>query len=179
MDKYIFYTIFFLYITWIILLILGMIWIIKYNLWKPENYWTISIIIFTYIIIFYQIRIMYICYPYFETPSNKNMKSMEGYSNSFFNLYDRRNELPSQIKFSGNPSTIFDWSDPLKFGANTEYNVYNSDTNTVCKTDTVIQLTELASVATQQMQDASAAYYSLVGIYKTITGKETIPSTCA
>jgi len=180
MDKTIYYTIFFLYISWIILFILGMIWIIKQKLWKPENYFTISIIFFAYVIIFYQIRIMYICSPYKDISDYTN--GSEGYTNNIntmFTLYDRQNELPIQIKFAGGDApTLFDWTQPLNYGVNKGHDIYNSDKDTVCKKKQIIQLTELASVATQQLQDASAAYYSLVKVYQSLTGNSIIPSTC-
>jgi hypothetical protein len=148
--------------------------IIKFNLWKIENYWTISIIIFTFIILFYQTRLYYICYYLHKEAYTSNV-------NQVFKLYDRSNDLPSQIQFRGGDApTAFDWEDPLKFGTldgQNTYDKYNSNDNKICDKDKIIQLTELASVAIQQLQDASATYYSLVDVYKNLAPNKPLP-TC-
>lgn len=166
-------TLLYIYIIWFTLFLLGMIMIMNCKLWKPENYWTISIIIFTFIVIFYQIRLFYICHPLYK----------EGYgnANTVFKLYNRGDNLPKQIQFPGGDApTAFDWDAPLNYGTlsgQNEYKNYNGNSNKMCNKDKVIQLTELASVAMQQLQDASASYYSLVDVYRELAGaKAPLPS---
>lgn len=165
-------TLLYIYSIWFTLFLLGMIMIVKCKLWKPENYWTISISLFAFIVLFYQIRITYIC------DSNEGFSSI----NDYFKLYDRENNFPKQIQFSGGDApTYFSWDFPLSYGTKDgqkEYKNYNSNSNKMCDKNKVIQLTELASVSIQQLQDASAAYYSLLSVYKNLAGNNA-PLVCS
>lgn len=152
-----------LYIVWIILFILGIRIILKYKLWKPIHYLRIAIIVFVYIIIIYQIRILYTCSPDF----------IEKYENAnkTFKLYDR-NKLMTQFQ-GGDAPTKFVWLGPLNWANGDHVTNYASDYKTDkkgsnrgkhCDATTVRELTELASVTLQQLEDARAAYNELLRI---------------
>jgi len=149
-----------LYVTWIIFFILGIRYILKYKLWKPVNYLRITIILFIYIIILYQIRIQNICF--------HNVIEKYQNANQTFRLYDR-NQLQIQIEGGGAP-TKFVWEGPLNWPNGDGVTNYANDTKgdhnngKHCDNTIVRELTELTSVTLQQLSDARAAYNRLIEI---------------
>ena len=166
-------NLFIIYIIWIILFLLGIRFIYKYKVWKPKYYLFLLIIFITYIIIIYQIQILWTCFPNIDNFQNQN---------TTFRLYDR-NTIPSELLFQkgsiqtgyGNWDVPLGWPGKDKNGKPLSPNFYADDNNTdgkgngnVCNNNTVLQLTELVSVSAQQLHDAQNAYTSLVGVQNTL-----------
>lgn len=172
-SKHLDNNLFIIYIVWIIILLLGIRFISKCKLWKP-NYYLIMLVIFViYTIILYQIQILWTCFPNIDTFQNQN---------TTFTLYNR-DTIPGELLFQkGSIQTGYgNWDGPLgwpgrdKNGNPLSPNFYADDNNTdgkgngnVCNNNTVLQLTELVSVSAQQLHDAQNAYTSLVGVQNTL-----------
>jgi hypothetical protein len=148
-------NILFIFIIWFFLFCLGVIYLIKYKLWKTDNYWIIITILFSFIIIFFQIRVLYLCF------SKNNI--YEG--NRTFTLVDRNIGVPWQAPNDGDAPQQFNWDSPLNYGAFRHANEYNGNRNNLCNKHTIIQLTELQAISAQQLQDATRSYNALKEIY--------------
>jgi len=148
-------NILFIFIILFILFCLGVIYLIKFKLWKTENYWIIFTIIFSFILIFFQIRVLYLCY------SQHNI--YEG--NQSFTLFDRSIGVPWQAPNWGDAPEEFNWESPLNYGAFRHPGEFNGDNDNLCGKHMIIRLTELQSVSAQQLQDATRAYDELKEIY--------------
>ena len=149
-------NILFIFIIWWILFSLGVLYLIQFKLWKTDNYWIIFTICFSFIIIFFQIRVLYLCY------SQNNI--YEG--NRTFTLFDRKTGVPWQAPNWGDAPLEFNWNLPLNYGVNKEAEDYDRlHRSNLCKRNEIIQLTELQSVSAQQLQDAIRAYDDLKIIY--------------
>jgi hypothetical protein len=158
-------------IVWVLCLLLGIRFIYKYKLWKPKYYFILLVIFVTYIIVLYQIQIVWTCFPTtIETLENQN---------TTFQLYDRTRLIPQELLFSegdvqtgyGNWDVQLKWPGPDKNGNPLTPNYYADDNNTdgkgsgnVCNRENILQLTELVSVSTQQLVDAELTYKSLQNI---------------
>jgi len=166
-------NLFIIYIVWIIILLLGIRFINKYKIWKPKYFLIMLVICVIYIIILYQIQILWTCFPNIDTFQNQN---------TTFTLYDR-NTIPVEIVMDDPLQTAFgNWDGPLSWPGKNENgdrkspNFYADDNNTdssgkngrSCYPGNVLQLTELVSVSAQQLHDAENAYRSLVNIQSTL-----------
>ena len=148
-------NILFIIIIWFFLFCLGVIYLIKYKLWKTDNYWIIFTILFSFIIIYFQMRVLYLCF------SKNNI--YEG--NRTFTLFDRSIGVPWQAPNWGDAPEQYNWENPLNYGAFRHSSEYNGNRNNLCNKHTIIQLTELQSVSAQQLQDATRSYNDLKQVY--------------
>jgi len=137
-----------LYLIVISIFGLGIRFILKKKMWKPANYFTISILGVISIIVLYQIRVILGCF-------SSSLESM-GNSNSVFKLIDTNNSSFGPVYLAN----------PINYGRNMKSNDYANDNhNKTCKANEIRELEALVSASAQQLNDAKNTHDVLANIF--------------
>lgn len=135
---------------------LGIHFILKKKMWKPTNYFTITIIGIIFLLIVYQLRILVLC---FST-------QLEGLgSNTVFKLIDSNDSPYDQVNLIT----------PATYGQGMKSNDFANDNhNRSCKANDINELTVLVTASAQLLSDAKNTYNALSNVYDAIkTGSQT------
>lgn len=140
-----------LYLIVITIFSLGIRFILKKKMWKPANYFTITIIGIIFILVVYQLRVIVGCF-------SSSLESM-GNSNTIFKLIDN----------NGSPINSANLANSINYGRGMKSNDYaNNNHAKTCKANEFRELDILVTASTQQLNDAKNTYEVLKNIYTVV-----------